>query len=57
LHEALLRTGSSAVVELMQRLPNAERMQEIAAQQETTHLEAAAVIVYASAKRKTPNED
>jgi hypothetical protein len=49
LHEALVNTGSAAIVELMQRLPNAEQLQQISAQQESISLEAAAIIMYASA--------
>jgi len=53
LHEALLRTGSQAVVDLMQRLPNAEQMQEITAQQESLHIQASSVIVYSNHKTRS----
>jgi len=56
LHEALLRTGDSSVVELMQRLPNAQMLHEIAAQMESGHVEVSAVIVYASTRRKEQPE-
>ena len=49
LHEMLLATGSSAVMELLQRLPNAGDLHTISAQQESLHVVASAVIVYASA--------
>jgi len=49
LHEMLLATGSSAVMELLQRLPNADDLHTISAQQESLHVVASAVIVYASA--------
>ena len=53
LHEALLRTGSQAVVDLMQRLPNADQMQEITAQQESLHIRASSVIVYSNYKTRS----
>jgi hypothetical protein len=56
LHEVLLRTGDSSVIELMQRLPNAQMLHEIAAQMESGHIEASAVIVYASTRRKEQPE-
>jgi hypothetical protein len=56
LHEALLRTGDSSVIELMQRLPNAQTLHEISAQMESGHVEASAVIVYASTRRKEQPE-
>jgi hypothetical protein len=49
LHEMLLATGSPAVMELLQRLPNAGDLHTISAQQESLHVVASAVIVYASA--------
>ena len=49
LHEMLLATGSSAIMELLQRLPNAGDLHTISAQQESLHVIASAVIVYASA--------
>jgi len=49
LHEMLLGTGSSAVTDLLQRLPNADELHTISAQQESLHVVASAVIVYASA--------
>jgi hypothetical protein len=59
LHEALVWTGRSDIVELMQRLPNAERLQQISAQQESLSLEAAAIILYASAasRRRAAQSD
>ena len=49
LHEMLLGTGSTAVTDLLQRLPNADELHTISAQQESLHVVASAVIVYASA--------
>jgi hypothetical protein len=46
LHQALVETGSSEVVELLGRLPNADKCQEIAAQQESLHVEAGSLIAY-----------
>ena len=57
LHEALLRTGDSSVIELMQRLPNAQTLHEIAAQMESGHVEASAVIVYASTASRHKEQD
>ncbi len=57
LHEALLNTGNASIVELMQRLPNADHMHEISAQQESLSLEAGAVIVYASAGSRLKSSD
>jgi hypothetical protein len=46
LHESLLTLGSSEIAEMMGRVINAERMQEISVQQESLHVLANAVIVY-----------
>jgi hypothetical protein len=43
LHEMLLATGSSAVMELLQRLPNAGDLHTISAQQESLHVVASVV--------------
>ena len=51
LHDALLRTGDTSITELTQRLPNAQVLHEISAQMESGHVEASAVIIYASARR------
>ena len=57
LHEMLLGTGSTAVTDLLQRLPNAGDLHTISAQQESLHVVASAVIVYASAgSRKNEQE-
>ena len=57
LHEMLLGTGSTAVTDLLQRLPNADELHTISAQQESLHVVASAVIVYASAgSRKNEQE-
>lgn len=48
LHEALLSTGKSEVIELIQRLPDASRLHTISAQWESLHVQAEAVIVYSS---------
>jgi hypothetical protein len=57
LHEMLLGTGSTAVTDLLQRLPNADELHTISAQQESLHVVAFAVIVYASAgSRKNEQE-
>ncbi len=44
LHEALLRLGSTKIVELVQRLPDESRLHEIARKQESVHLLASAGI-------------
>jgi hypothetical protein len=49
LHELLLATGSSSFTDLLQRLPNADNLHTISAQQESLHVVASSVIVYASA--------
>ena len=46
LHQALVETGSSEVVELLGRLPNADKVHEITAQQESLHVEAGSLIAY-----------
>ncbi len=46
LHQALLETGSSEVIELLGRLPNADQCQEIEVQQESLHVDAGALITY-----------
>ena len=46
LRDELLGTGNETVVEMMQRVQNAERMNEIKNQQESLHVLANAVIVY-----------
>ncbi len=46
LHESLMSLGSSEIAEMMGRVINAEKMQEISAQQESVHVLANAVIVY-----------
>jgi hypothetical protein len=51
MHQALVNTGNAAVIQLMQRLPNAGNLQQISAQQESLSLEAAAIIVYASHRK------
>jgi hypothetical protein len=56
LHELLLATGSSSVTDLLQRLPNADNLHSISAQQESLHVMASAVIVYASAGSRHKEE-
>ena len=56
LHEMLLATGSSSVTDLLQRLPNAGDLHTISAQQESLHIVASAVIVYASAGSRQKEE-
>jgi hypothetical protein len=56
LHEMLLATGSTAVTDLLQRLPNAGDLHTISAQQESLHVVASAVIVYASAGSRNKEE-
>jgi hypothetical protein len=51
LHEALLRTGAESPIDLMQRLPNADKLQTISAQLESGYVEATAVIVYTPTSR------
>lgn len=46
LRESLMSLGSSEIAEMMGRVINAEKMQEISAQQESLHVLANAVIVY-----------
>ena len=53
---AFFATGSSSVTDLLQRLPNADDLHSISAQQESLHVVASAVIVYASAQRKEQPE-
>jgi len=56
LHEMLLGTGSTAVMDLLQRLPNADELHALSAQQESLHVVASAVIVYASAGSRQKEE-
>jgi hypothetical protein len=56
LHELLLATGSSSVTDLLQRLPNADDLHSISSQQESLHVVASAVIVYASAGSRHKEE-
>jgi hypothetical protein len=46
LHQALLETGNSEVVDLLSRLPNADQCQEIATLQESLHIDAGSLIAY-----------
>jgi hypothetical protein len=48
LHQALFETGCSEVIELLGRLPNADRVHEIKAEQESIHIEASSLIRYSS---------
>ena len=52
LHDALTRTGKSHVIELIQRLPGAERLHDISTQWETLHVRADAVIVYTAGRSR-----
>ena len=49
LREELLKTGNPAIIEMMGRVQNAERMNEIKSQQESLHILANAVVVYSMA--------
>ena len=49
LREELLKTGNPAIIEMMGRVQNAERMNEIQSQQESLHILANAVVVYSMA--------
>jgi len=51
LREELLDTGSEAVIALMGRLPNADKLEAISAQRTSLHIEAAALIVYSAARK------
>ena len=57
LHEMLLGTGSTAVTDLLQRLPNADELHTISAQQESLHVVASAVIVYASTRSQSKEQE
>jgi hypothetical protein len=46
LHQAMLETGQSELVELIQRCPDTDRLHEITAQWESLHVAAEALIVY-----------
>ena len=52
LREVLFKTGSRAVIEMMQRVSDAERMSEIKNQQESLHIRAEAVVVYSASRRR-----
>jgi len=52
LREVLFKTGSRAVIEMMQRVSDAERMSEIKNQQESLHIRAQAVVVYSAGHRR-----
>ncbi|MBT3320713.1 MAG: hypothetical protein HN392_00330 [Anaerolineae bacterium] len=51
LREKLLDMGSESIIQLMARLPNADKMGEISAQQASLHIEAEALIVYSRSKK------
>lgn len=51
LREQLLDTGRSEVIELMSRLPNADRLSEISSQQNSIHIAAKSLIVYSDARK------
>jgi hypothetical protein len=57
LHEMLLGTGSSAVMDLLQCLPNADELHTISAQQESLHVVASAVIVYTSTRSQSKEQE
>lgn len=46
LHQAMLETGQTELVELIQRCPDTDRLHEITAQWESLHVAAEALIVY-----------
>lgn len=46
LHQAILETGQSPLVELIQRCPDTDRLHEITAQWESLHIAAESLIVY-----------
>ncbi len=48
LRDELLKTGSSAVAAMMQRVTDAGQLSEIRNQQESLHVLASAVVVYSS---------
>lgn len=52
LREQLLDTGSERVIELLGRLPNADRLNEISSQQSSMHIEAEALIVYSAGRKR-----
>ena len=52
LREELLDTGSEEVIALMGRLPNADKLSEISAQQSSVHVEAESLIVYSATRKK-----
>ena len=52
LREVLFKTGSRAVIEMMQRVSDAERMSEIKNQQESLHIRAEALVVYSAGHRR-----
>ena len=51
LRENLLDMGSEEVIQLMGRLPNADRLADISAQQKSLHIEAEALVVYSRSKK------
>ncbi len=51
LREQLLDMGSEEVIGLMGRLPNADKLSEIKAQQSSLHVEAEAVVVYSAVRK------
>lgn len=44
--------GSEEVIGLMGRLPNADKLSEITAQQSSLHVEAEAVVVYSAVRKR-----
>lgn len=55
LHQALLETGKEEVIALLGRLPNADKLQEIQAQQESLYVNALSLVAY-SGRRESDHE-
>jgi hypothetical protein len=51
LRENLLDTGREEVIRLMGRLPNADKLADISAQQSSLHIEAEALVVYSAVRK------
>ncbi len=51
LREQLLDTGKGEIIELMARVPNADRLSEIVSQQSSIHVKAKSLIVYSNARK------
>jgi len=56
LHQALVETGKSEVIDLLGRLPNADKTEEIHIQQESLHVDAQALVAYSTGRPESDHD-